>query len=764
MILSRLRSSLRWKLVLAAVLIETLMLFMLFANNARLFNIAIEQQGMQKINDLAPMLNVALAPAVFRRDYSGAQSVIDDLLRDASGSLAYVVILDERGRVFSKGGKVDANTLPPVTSVPDANEVLFNGALPLQIGTQRVGELRYGLSFATLFKARSQLWQQGVVIALLGLVITIVGLSAAGYWLTRHVHKLMQASQAISAGHYEVKAEVDTTDEIGQLAMHFNEMGATIRSNMHALQDSEALLNSLISNLPAMVFVKRASDLCFEMLNRAGEELLGFSENEILGKNDYDFFPQEQADFFTANDRAVLDSHQLIDIPQEPLLTRNGETRILHTRKIGIYNAAGEATHLLGVSIDITERQHAQAALRQLNEELEQRVGQRTAELVSAKNEAERANSAKTEFLSRMSHELRTPMNGILGFAQLLSYDTAHSLDRAQADYVQEILRAGDHLLELINEVLDLARIESGRLDLAPEYIALAPLVRETMPLVQALAAKSKLTLSADLTGDYVIHADPLRVRQILLNLLSNAVKYNREGGSVGISCICVRPGWVRIAVRDSGRGIAADSLPRLFKPFERLESAYSSIEGAGIGLALSRRLTEAMGGVIGVESVAGAGSTFWVEFPLVVEENTEPLLDLNTMRADMANACSVLYIEDNPSSFRLVEKSLSEHLGLVMLNAHTAELGVEMARTHHPDIILLDINLPGMNGFEALKVLQSDSSTRDIPVIAITANAMERDIKKGLDAGFYDYLTKPVDIIQLIVLLGKLAEGRRSL
>ena len=764
MIFSRLRSSLRWKLVLAAVLIETLMLFMLFANNARLFNIAIEQQGMQKINDLAPMLNVALAPAVFRRDYSGAQSVIDDLLRDAGGSLVYVVILDERGRVFSKGGKVDADNLPPVATVPDANEVLFNGALPLQINTQRVGELRYGLSFATLFEARSLLWQQGILIALLGLVITMVGLSAAGYWLTRHVHKLMQAAQAISTGHYEVKAEVDTTDEIGQLALHFNEMGATIRGNIRALQDSEALLNSLISNMPAMVFVKRASDLRFEMLNRAGEELLGFSEAEILGKNDYDFFPREQADFFTANDRAVLDSHQLRDIPQEPLLTRNGETRILHTRKIGIYNAAGEPTHLLGVSIDITGRQHAQAALRKLNEELEQRVERRTTELVSAKNEAERSNSAKSEFLSRMSHELRTPMNGILGFAQLLSYDTAHPLDSAQADYVQEILRAGDHLLELINEVLDLARIESGRLELAPEYIAIAQLVRETMPLVQALAAKNRLTLSADLTGDYVILADPLRVRQILLNLLSNAVKYNREGGSVGISCLCVRQGRVRIAVKDSGRGIAADSLPRLFKPFERLESAYSSIEGAGIGLALSKRLAEAMGGVIGVESTVGAGSTFWVEFPLVVEENTEPLLDLNAMRADMTKACSVLYIEDNPSSLRLVEKSISEHLGLVMLNAHTAELGLEMARTQRPDIILLDINLPGMNGFEALSILQNDPATRDIPVIAITANAMERDIKKGLDAGFVDYLTKPLDIIQLIVLLGKMTEGRRFL
>jgi CheY-like chemotaxis protein len=250
------------------------------------------------------------------------------------------------------------------------------------------------------------------------------------------------------------------------------------------------------------------------------------------------------------------------------------------------------------------------------------------------------------------------------------------------------------------------------------------------------------------------------------LNLLSNAVKFNRDGGSVGVSCKRVRSGWVRVAVTDSGRGIAADSLPRLFKPFELLQSAYDGVEGTGIGLALTKRLTEAMDGIIGVDSVSGTGSIFWVEFPLVegghdAENNYEPLHDIAAMRAAMCTSRSVLYIEDNPSSVRLVQKTISSRLDLKMLNAPSAELGLKMARTHRPDIILLDINLPGMNGFEALECLKKDLITCDIPVIAISANAMERDIKKGLDAGFVDYLTKPVDIIQLILLLDKLAGAK---
>jgi PAS domain S-box-containing protein len=434
-------------------------------------------------------------------------------------------------------------------------------------------------------------------------------------------------------------------------------------------------------------------------------------------------------------------------------VTPDGQVHTLHARAEVVRDGSSEALTMVGTLLDITERVAAEAELTRHRDHLEKLVGERTHELVAARDAAEQANRAKGEFLSSMSHELRTPMNAILGFSQLLELD--RGLEPRAAGYVHEILRAGHHLLALINEVLDLARIESGRMSLSPEALPLADVVHDAVTLVGPLARQHDVALGVDALRGLVVHADRLRLRQVLLNLLSNAVKYNRAGGSVRVRAEVRDMFTVRIGVVDTGIGIAAQHLPQLFQPFSRIGG--SRAEGTGIGLSICERLVRLMGGQIGVQSQPGTGSEFWIDLPrddLAEAPPPRAAAGTGAPAAQPGRHARVLYIEDNPANLTLVEMIVQRHPGVELQTAPSGSLGLDLARSGRPDLVLLDIHLPDIDGFEVLARLRADAATRTLPVVAVTAQAMPDDVKRVLAAGFDGYLAKPLDLARFDALL----------
>ena len=372
--------------------------------------------------------------------------------------------------------------------------------------------------------------------------------------------------------------------------------------------------------------------------------------------------------------------------------------------------------------------------------------------LKEAMSVAEKANLAKSDFLSSMSHELRTPLSAILGFAQLMESGTPQPTP-TQKRSIDQILQAGWYLLDLINEILDLALIESGKLSLSLEPVGLTEVMLECQTMIESQAQKRGITVTFEqLAFPYFVKADRRRVKQVLINLLSNAIKYNSVGGTVRVRCAEITAGRICISVEDTGAGLTAEKITQLFQPFNRLGQETSE-QGTGIGLVMTKRLVELMGGVIRVESVVDKGSIFSIEMNMTVERQglvgtfggyVHP--EQSGAVAD-ANVRTVLYVEDNPANLMLVEDLIARRADIRLLSARDGISGVEMARHALPDVILMDINLPGISGIRALSILAEDATTAHIPVIALSANAMPRDIEKGLEAGFFRYLTKPIKI-----------------
>jgi PAS domain S-box-containing protein len=521
------------------------------------------------------------------------------------------------------------------------------------------------------------------------------------------------------------------------------------------LRDQQFYTRSLIeSNIDAIMTTDPAGII--SDVNKQMEALTGCTRDELIGAPFKNYFTDPGR--AEAGIKMVLRDKKLTNY-ELTARARDGKTTVVSYNATTFYDRDRKLQGVFAAARDVTEPKRLDQALKEQNVELKR-----------ARAAAEKANLAKSEFLSSMSHELRSPLNAILGFAQLISSDSPPPTP-SQTASIDQILHAGWYLLELINEILDLAQIESGRLALSSEPTSLAEVMLECQAMIEPQGQKRGIKMTFPrFDVPCFVNADRTRLKQVLINLLSNALKYNLPNGTVVLDVDRSRhaPDRTRISVRDTGAGLPPDMLMQLFQPFNRLGQERSAEEGTGIGLVMSKRLVELMGGEIGVESTVGLGSVFWFEL------NSAAAPELAVDRAEAAAVPpprvqrgaalrTLLYVEDNPANLMLIEQLIARRPDMRLLSARDGNLGIQLARANQPEVILMDINLPGISGIEALRILRDDPATAHIPVVALSANAMPRDIEKGLQAGFFRYLTKPIKVHEFMDTLDVTMEFARQ-
>jgi PAS domain S-box-containing protein len=519
------------------------------------------------------------------------------------------------------------------------------------------------------------------------------------------------------------------------------------------LRDQQFYTRSLIeSNIDALMTTDPAGIITD--VNKQMEALTGCTRDELIGAPFKSYFTDPAR--AEAGIKLVLSDKKVTDY-ELTACARDGKKTVVSYNATTFYDRDRTLQGVFAAARDVTERKRFEQALQETNVEME-----------SAKSAAEKANLAKSDFLSGMSHELRSPLNAILGFAQLMATASPAPSD-AQKESITQILQAGWHLLKLINEILDLSVVESGKVSLSLEPVDLPEVLSECHAMMEAQAQERGIVLTfPEFDQPSFVWADQTRLKQIVINLLSNAIKYNQAQGQVRVACDLVSPDRIRISFKDTGAGLPPDKLAQLFQPFNRLGQEAGNVAGTGIGLVVTKQLVELMDGVLGVNSTVGQGSEFWVELrstPTPELKTAAPEGALPKPAVERVNAPqkTLLYIEDNPANMKLVERLIDRRPDIHLLTAVDGALGIALARSTLPDVILMDINLPGISGIDALKALRADPATAHIPVVAISANAMLRDIEVGRQLGFFRYLTKPIVVEEFMTTLDLALESAQK-
>ena len=676
-------------------------------------NISGQLEKLRQINsDSAVKKHLdALVPLISAKMAEMAQTIVLYQNHDAMGAIALVQA--GQGKALMDSIRVEINAIDQIET----------GVLAQQ-------EAGYEATMRRLF----------IIIIISSLIVLLLALSFA-YLIYRESQQRLKNLAHLETQHF-LEIQNETNKQLQQANL--------------TLRVSEEKLAVTLNSIGDGVIATDAEGLVV-LLNPLAELLTGWTKVEAIGRPVDDIFRiinQETRQPAALPVMETLTQGTIQDLANHTvLIARNGSECAIADSCSPIRDRDSQVVGAVLVFRDVTERNRQDRLLQEKNVELE-----------SARSAAEKANLAKSEFLSSMSHELRSPLNAILGFAQLMETDSLPPTP-IQKESITQILQAGWHLLRLIDEVLDLTKVESGQVPISPEPVLLAEVLLECQGMIEPQAQQHGIRLIFPQNKiPYFVRADRTRLKQVIINLLSNAVKYNSNQGTVEVKCGESAPGRIRVSVRDTGAGLSPEQLAQLFQAFNRLGQEAGSVEGTGIGLVVAKRLVELMGGEIGVESSLGVGSLFWFELIAVAEPHLsmkegEAAAFAHQIVPRGGRLLTVLCVEDNPANLKLVELIIARRPDLRLLTAMNGTSGIEIAHASLPDVILMDINLPDINGFEALKILQSDPVTANIPVVALTANAMPRDIKKGMQAGFFLYITKPIKVDEFMEALNMALE-----